>query len=106
MYSDINCPYCDKGLDINHDDGYGYEEDVLHQQYCSECSKYFTFNTSISYSYEAFKADCLNGQEHQYKPTNTYPKECTKMECSMCEDSRQPTPEERIKFDIPDYKFD
>lgn len=24
---DIECPYCEKEFDINHDDGFGYQED-------------------------------------------------------------------------------
>lgn len=27
---DVECPYCGKGLDIDHEDGYGYEEGVTH----------------------------------------------------------------------------
>src|SRR3990167_9751303 len=92
--SDVNCPYCDAEQEINHDDGYGYEEGVRHEQQCGECNKYFTFTTSISYYYESEKADCLNGSEHDFKPTRTYPKEYTKMECLMCEESRKPTDEE------------
>lgn len=64
---DINCPYCDNELEINHDDGYGYEEDRRHEQQCGYCNKHFTFTTSISFHYEAEKADCLNGQPHQMK---------------------------------------
>ena len=92
--SDVNCPYCDAEQEINHDDGYGYEEGVRHEQQCGECNKYFTFTTSISYYYESEKADCLNGAEHDFKPTRTHPKKYTKMECSMCEESRKPTDEE------------
>ena len=32
MSKDVDCPYCGHPQDINHDDGYGYEEVVLHQQ--------------------------------------------------------------------------
>lgn len=92
--SDVNCPYCNAEQEINHDDGYGYEEDRLHEQECTCCDKTFTFNTSISFYHEAFKADCLNGGEHQYKATSTYPVEYTRMRCSECEDERLPTEEE------------
>ena len=91
---DINCPYCGSAEEINHDDGYGYEEDRLHQQQCGSCEKYFTFTTSISYHYEAYKADCLNDGEHQFKPTTTYPIECTRMQCVLCNEERKPTDEE------------
>lgn len=92
--SDINCPYCNAEQEINHDDGYGYEEDRMHEQQCSECDKYFTFTTSISYYYSPEKADCLNDGDHTFKATTTWPKECTKMQCVTCEKTRQPTEEE------------
>lgn len=64
----VECPYCEKCLCINHDDGYGFEEDVLHEQDCPFCEKTFTFTTSIIYVYDARKADCLNGGEHVLEP--------------------------------------
>lgn len=96
--SDVNCPYCDAEQEINHDDGYGYEEDLIHNQECDNCDKTFTFTTSISYYYEAQKADCLNGSEHIYKPTITFPREFTEMRCIMCDDERNPTADEWIEL--------
>lgn len=93
---DVKCPYCDADQEINHDDGYGYEEDEVHQQQCSECDKHFTFTTSISYYYDAQKADCLNDGEHDFNPTHTTPVEYTKMRCSMCDEERKPTESEMI----------
>ena len=95
---DINCPYCNAEQNINHDDGRGYGDEEIHQQQCDECNKYFTFTTSISYYYEAEKADCLNDGEHDFQPTNTHPKEYTRMECSMCGESRTPTEDEMKKI--------
>jgi endogenous inhibitor of DNA gyrase (YacG/DUF329 family) len=100
-YEDVNCPYCGKPQDIDHDDGYGYEEGVTHQQQCVECDKTFTYTTSISFYYEAEKADCLNDGEHNWEPTHTIPKFFTKMRCTMCDDERTPTEEEKIKYEIP-----
>ena len=97
---DIECPYCNVGLDICHDDGYGYEEGIKHQMECPGCRKSFVFETTISFSYDAYKADCLNGKKHDYQLTNTYPEEFSKMECTMCDDRRELTSEERIKFKI------
>ena len=51
--ADVNCPYCKAGQEINHDDGYGYEEDVEHEQGCTGCGQNFRFTTSILYCYEA-----------------------------------------------------
>lgn len=98
MYSDVNCPYCGSGQEINHDDGYGYEEDKIHEQECNDCDKIFTYTTSISFDYDATKADCLNGSEHKYEPTHTYPRRYTKMLCHDCGDRRVPTEQEW--FDI------
>jgi hypothetical protein len=97
---DINCPYCDAELEINHDDGFGYEEDVKHQMDCDECEKSFVFTTSISFFFDAEKADCLNGKGHNYKLTCTAPKEFSKMRCTDCDDERELTKTEREKFNI------
>lgn len=92
--NDINCPYCDAEQEINHDDGRGYEENETHQQQCSECNKYFVFTTSISFFYDAEKADCLNDGEHNFEPTQTFPKEYSKMRCSDCGEIRECKKEE------------
>ena len=65
--SDIECPYCEKELEINHNDGFGYEEDEFHKMQCKFCVKSFVFQTSISFDYEPYKADCLNGSDHKLK---------------------------------------
>lgn len=97
---DIECPYCEKELDINHDDGFGYEEGVTHQMECKHCDKSFVFTTSISFYYDPEKADCLNGGEHNYELTHTFPKPWSKMRCSMCDKKRDLTIEERKSFGI------
>ena len=94
MSKDVECPYCGCWQEINHDDGYGYGEDEVYEQECGDCEKTFVFNTSISYYYDAKKADCLNGGEHIYKPSMTYPVRYTKMICRDCDKSRKPTDEE------------
>lgn len=104
-YEDIECPYCEEPQDINHDDGYGYEEGVTHQQQCGKCDKTFTYTTSISFYYEAEKADCLNGDvEHDWKPETIFPKFFAKMRCKICDETREPTDEERVKYEIPTYE--
>ena len=92
--SDINCPYCEAAQDINHDDGYGYEEGVSHEQQCEECDKYFTFTTSVSFYYDVEKADCLNDGKHNFKASRTWPIENSEMKCTTCEERRTPTEEE------------
>ena len=88
---DLECPYCETELEICHDDGFGYEEGVKHQMECWRCEKSFVFETSISFDYDPEKADCLNDGNHEWKPQTCYPREFTKMECSMCGDRREPT---------------
>ena len=97
---DLECPYCEKGLDINHDDGFGYEEGVTHQMDCEHCGKSFVFTTSILYLFEPEKADCLNGGKHDYQLSHTAPREFSTMRCSMCDNVRELTEEERLKFKI------
>jgi uncharacterized protein with PIN domain len=101
---DTNCPYCNTEIDINHDDGYGYDENKTHQQYCGKCDKNFIYGTSISFYYEVSKADCLNDGNHDFKPTKTFPEFMKEMECTMCRTTRKPTNEERITYSIPTYE--
>lgn len=98
--NDIECPYCGEEQEINHDDGYGYEEGETFQQECSDCGKTFIYYTSIIYSYEANKADCLNGKGHDYQLTHTFPRIASKMRCTICDDVRFLTEDEKIKFEI------
>lgn len=65
--SDVKCPYCAADVEINHDDGYGYEEDETHQQKCPYCKKTFIYTTAFHFSYGVSKADCLNGAPHEWK---------------------------------------
>lgn len=98
--SDIKCPECGREQEIDHDDGYGYEEGVRHEQECY-CGYVFVFTTAIMFHYEAFKAPCLNGGEHDYQPTSTEPKWHTKMMCEYCGDKREPADEEKTQHGIP-----
>lgn len=61
---DVECPYCGHEQNIDHGDGYGYEEDEIHDQECSECEKSFGFYTHISFSYDPIKVPCFNGADH------------------------------------------
>ncbi len=88
MSRDTECPYCGEDVEINHDDGYGYSEDETHQQECGACGKTFTYTTMIHFSYSPSKADCLNGGEHDYRKTATYPPEFARLRCKMCDDEK------------------
>jgi endogenous inhibitor of DNA gyrase (YacG/DUF329 family) len=58
--SDVECPYCGCEQDINHDDGYGYDESQTFEQECPECEKTFAFTTYIHFSYNVKAAPYLN----------------------------------------------
>ena len=62
VMSDVKCPYCGHEQEINHDDGYGFEEDEQHEQECTNCGRRFEFTTSIIYSYSVH---CKHKSEHQ-----------------------------------------
>lgn len=88
--SDVKCPYCGEPQEINHDDGYGYNEDDLYHQECS-CGKTFGFRTSISFHYEVLEVPCLNGGDHDWKQGFSYPVERTRDHCKTCGESRPTT---------------
>lgn len=98
--SEIECPYCQAELKVNHNDGFGYAQDETHQMECKECKKNFVFTTHISFHYSPEKAGCLNGEQHDYQLTHTAPKCASTMRCTMCDDEREPTQEERTKFQL------
>lgn len=52
--NDVVCPYCKESQEINHDDGYGYTEDVMHEQHCTSCGELFKFETIFTIHYEVF----------------------------------------------------
>jgi len=67
MRNDVECPYCGSDQEICHDDGYGVEEGEMYEHECSHCNMTFSFTTSISFYYDAYKAPCLNGGKHELK---------------------------------------
>lgn len=93
--SDIECPYCGHEQEICHDDGFGYEEGVKHEDTCYECEKEFTFTTCMSFDYYPEKADCLNEGEHDLSPSRTIPREYTRMQCKTCDFERPCNDEEK-----------
>ena len=87
---DVKCPYCGADNEINHDDGKGLDEDVLHRQSCQSCDRTFTFTTSISFYYEAYAAPCIDGnEEHEWEETKTLPRCCRRLECSVCGETKE-----------------
>lgn len=94
MTDDVKCPYCGQEIEIYHDPERGYDEGKLYQDFCDNCSKNFVYSIFIITNFEAHKADCLNDKDHEYEPTQTFPKEFVQMRCKICGDERNPTVEE------------
>lgn len=94
MNDEVECPYCDEMVSFDHDDWFWYAEDKNHELQCSKCEKNFIFTTSIIYLYSSEKADCLNDIEHDYKLSKSYPKQFSKMRCTICGCDRRLTDEE------------
>lgn len=101
MYKEIQCPYCEESFDLCHDDGayYNHEEELEECQ-CPECEKYFMVQSSQSWDFEGFKADCLNGSPHDWKQENGYPKAYYhgRFKCSMCDKEERRDEEGRKKL--------
>ncbi len=81
---DLYCPYCDEEIGSHVDDC--YEQDVEYEHECPKCEKNFIFNISYSPNFDSWKADCLNGEKHNYEKMCGYPKELfvNRRRCSMC----------------------
>lgn len=82
--SDLQCPYCEESLSDPDD---CYEEDEVYEHQCRNCEKHFAFSLSYSRYYDAWKADCLNGAEHDWKEISAWPPEvyANKRRCSVCD---------------------
>lgn len=87
--SEISCPYCGKSQDISHDQE--FEDGELFELECDSCEKNFVYTVAISFHYESAEADCLNGSEHTFEWTKTYPIKYSRMRCVDCGLERQPT---------------
>lgn len=95
--SDLECPYCGAENNVCNDDGAGYNEGELEQMKCCSCDKYFVFSTYIPRpTYEAYPAECLNGDSHNWVPRNRSPRmrEIAQMHCKTCDESRAMTDKE------------
>ncbi len=71
------CPYCGHAQEINHDDGYGYDEGEVYHQECSLCGSIFAYTTSITFEYDLLPAPCMNESDgdygnHQWEVRRTY----------------------------------
>ena len=74
MFNNAECPYCGHGVEINHDDGYGYKQDETYEDECDHCGNIFVYSVDWSITYYTEKAPCLNGEEHKMKDVVYFPK--------------------------------
>jgi hypothetical protein len=90
MKDDVECPYCGKEQEKNHNDGYGRGEDT-YQQECPYCQKIFVYNTGIIWVYDCVgKAPGLNDGEHEWVDKEGFPEEffVGKQRCRICGEER------------------
>lgn len=97
--TDLNCPYCNAEQDVD-TEYYDGQEDTRYEHECSECKKVFVYTMQTHFTFEPYKSDCLNGSQHKYKLTKTWPKEFSRMQCEDCHDERELTEEERVSNNI------
>lgn len=98
--SEITCPYCDHEYDLCHDDGAFYNNDgEREKEECPECHKVFMVSSSMSWDFEAEKADCLNGGEHKWRQQRGGPPEhfIGRFECEDCDEEEHRDEEGRKK---------
>ena len=93
-YEEIECPYCEHAYDLNHDDGAFYNNGEREATECPNCEKKFLVYSSMSWDFDAEKADCLNDGNHQWvkehsKPNiETYPDLAARERCETCDKKR------------------
>lgn len=64
--NNIECPYCKKEFEVCQDDGFATNDGEIYEQECPHCEKNFALVPSISWSFSASKADCMNGGKHSF----------------------------------------
>ena len=78
---DCKCPYCKKTMD---DPDECFEPEIDYEYECPHCEKNFVFTVDYMRTYSEQQADCLNGADHKYEKTKTYPPEFARLRCTMC----------------------
>lgn len=66
MNEDVECPYCEKWLEVCQDDGYACDPTYDEEHECGECGKFFILSVDWSPDFDAEEAPCLNGEKHKY----------------------------------------
>ena len=65
-----------------------FEPGQLYEEECPHCGKTFVFEVDYTRDYYTKQAVCLNGGEHDYQKTRTFPPEAARLKCSMCGDEK------------------
>ena len=81
--NDLQCPYCDEEIEITNE---GYEQDEQVEMDCPYCERSYIMTVQYDVSYTPYKADCLNGEPHDWKEIHGSPREyfINKRRCSIC----------------------
>ena len=83
----LDCPYCQREHELDLTD---FEPDTPEQYECS-CGFVFMYSGCITIDLTIWKAECLNGGFHNWKASETYPLEHSRMVCKDCDEHRDPT---------------
>jgi hypothetical protein len=93
---EVECPYCDKSFEVQHDDGQHYSDGESESDYCPHCDKQVMIYSSCSWYHEASKADCLNDiSDHNWSewskhhPTDDFTKWFATRYCQDCNENEQ-----------------
>ena len=94
----VNCPYCKNSTFVDLDDINVLAEEPFTTE-CEHCGKVILVTPSVHITLDADKCQC-QGQDHEWEPTQTFPKCFSKMICKHCGEEREPTEEERTKYKL------
>jgi hypothetical protein len=74
----LTCPYCQHNFEYRPD---GEEQGERYEEECPSCSKIFAYEIEIEIVTTTYKADCLNGGEHEWTTIPCYPDFMTQRYC-------------------------
>lgn len=78
----LECPYCEHECEPLEN----REPDTNHEKECRNCGRTFVYEIEYEPYFSSWKAPCLNGKAHNYKPIKGFPEEFfkNKKRCSFC----------------------
>lgn len=88
--TDLICPYCDTEQEASPDI---HEPDAAHDHECVECEKSFKYYIEYTPHYTAWKADCMNGGDHDWRDVHSTARIAYKgvKQCRGCQEyNKQP----------------